>query len=53
MREIYQCHECGFLSIDRKLFIATHGELHCMNCAKREHGTVCSFAEKPKETNND
>jgi hypothetical protein len=53
MRDIYQCHECGFMSTDRKLFVSTHGELHCENCAEREHGTVGGFAEKPKEANND
>lgn len=46
MKELYQCHECGFLNTHRDMFLLTHGELHCRNCAKRDHGTIASIKTK-------
>lgn len=43
MKELYICHECGFVStIWRDNYTYVHGEIHCLDCAKKEHGTMKS-----------
>lgn len=46
MKELYQCHECGFLSTAYRAFIKVHGELHCEVCARRDHGVYRSTVTK-------
>ena len=49
MRELYQCHECGFLSTVRKAFNLVHNELHCEYCDSKGHSEQTIF----KAPNND